>query len=260
MHSCIYEGVISHLRRRPVSHRFQYRAFMVYLDLDEIRALTQANTTISSKRFSGQSFLRKDHLFDPSLPLEAEVRDRIESETGNRPTGPIRLLTQLRCYGTYFSPLNLFYVFDQQGEQVEYVLAEVNNTPWLQRHCYVLWQGNATGRDGQLEFAHPKEFHVSPFMDMQMQYHWQLAEPNETLSVKLSNLQGSDELFTANMQLQRSELTRQNLRRLTIRYPLMAARITAAIYYQALKLWWKKCPFYPHPHKQSNPLSPAPTS
>jgi DUF1365 family protein len=230
---------------------------MVYLDLDELPTLVGRRGLISGSQHASRSFLRSDHLFDRSLPLASEVRQLIRARTGRTPVGSIRLLTQLRCFGYFMSPLNLFYVFDASGQRVEYVVAEVNNTPWNERHCYVLWDGNRQGdRDG-LQFGHDKEFHVSPFMGMDLRYHWTLSTPGETLRIGLANSQDSKQLFDAGMTLERRVLNRPNLRRMTFRYPLMTAQITAGIHYQALKLWWKQCPVYSHPKKLTNSPSPA---
>jgi DUF1365 family protein len=97
-------------------------------------------------------------------------------------------------------------------------------------------------------------------MDMDMEYCWKLTEPGTKLNVQLANLQDSEQLFQATMCLERRELDKRQLRRMTRRYPLMTVRISTAIYFQALKLWWKKCPFYTHPRKQNNSTQLAPES
>ncbi|QDV23245.1 DUF1365 domain-containing protein [Aureliella helgolandensis] len=266
MHSCIYEGTVSHRRHVPLNHQFQYRLYMVYLDLDEIPAMLGSRALLGNRATSVRSFLRGDHLFKPDIPLATEVRSLVLEQTGCETTGPIRLLTQLRNFGYYMSPLNLYYCFDAEANRVEAVVAEVNNTPWKERHCYVLWKGNQLQESHELTFSHPKDFHVSPFMDMEMQYRWRLSQPEATLQVRLANTRDSSVEFEADLALQRRSLDRQNLRRMSLRYPMMTAKICAAIYFQALKLWWKKCPSHTHPKKRSSstqttqcssPLRPA---
>ncbi|TWT87679.1 hypothetical protein Mal64_32210 [Pseudobythopirellula maris] len=253
MHSRLYEGAVAHRRRRPVSHRFRGSLVMAYLDLDEIDRLVGPGRLLPTRRIAPWSYARKDRLFSPDKPLVDEARDLIERHSGERPCGPIRLLTQMRSWGYYFSPLNLYYAFDAAGERVSQVLAEVNNTPWGERHVYVLSDNNRTSSDS-LRFAHPKSFHVSPFMGMDAEYRWRLNEPGEKLLVTLGHEREDGLLFDATLVLHERPLTRASLRRAAIRYPWLTAQVVTLIYYQALRLWQKRCPYYPHPRN----LDPAP--
>jgi DUF1365 family protein len=182
--------------------------------------------------------------------FDGELRELVRQRTGVAPCGPIRLLTQLRCFGYYFSPLNLYYCYDADGRRVEAVVAEVSNTPWGERHWYVLWEGNRTAADAGLHFAHAKDFHVSPFLDMDFEYHWQLTEPSDNLGVRIENRRGGDRYFEATLALRRDAFTASRRRRMLVRFPWMTGQIFAAIYWQALQLWWKKCPYYPHPDRR----------
>jgi len=249
MHSCLYTGRVHHRRFRPIAHEFRYGIGLAYLDLEELPGLLRSRLPLYAARFSPGSFRREDHLGDPATPLSEAVRDLVRAETGHRPEGPIRLLTQLRRFGHYFSPLNLYYCF-APGGSVEAVVAEVSNTPWRERHCYVLWQGNRVGPPGQMWFCHRKGFHVSPFMDMDLDYHWKLGEPGEQLKVYLANHKDQERVFAASMVLERRPLDRRQIVRSWLRYPWMTVQVVLAIYYQALRLRIKKCPFYPHPRHQ----------
>ena len=247
MHSCIYEGQVDHFRRSPVNHSFSYRLYMVYLDLAELPDL------VPQKRFGAATFLRRDHLKDSDCPIDSCVRNLVEERTSVRPCGPIRLLTQLRYFGYFFSPLNLYYCFDKEGQDVESVVAEVSNTPWGEQHCYVLWEGNRSDPKCELEFSHEKSFHVSPFMDMNVTYDWKLSRPGSNLQAQIDNHRGDEPFFSASLALKKQPFTKRGLNRMLMRYPIMTAQITMAIYYQALKLWWKRCPFYPHQKKSETP-------
>lgn len=258
MESCLYQGYLQHRRLSPAEHVFRYRLYLVYLDLDELPTVLDGGYGVHRAAFSPASFLRSDHLGDADVPLADAVRNLVEERTGWRPTGPIRLLTLLRNWGYYFCPLALYYCFDGAGQTVDAVVAEVTNTPWQERHWYVLWQGNRLGEPPRLRFRHPKGFHVSPFMDMDMDYQWHLRIPGETLSVAIVNLRAQQRLFDVSLAMKRRELSRWSMLRALVRHPWMTGRVAWAIYWQALRLWRKKCPFYPHPKHSQPPKAVQP--
>jgi uncharacterized protein len=251
MFSCIYNGYVEHRRLSPVEHRFRYSLYMLYLDLDELPSLLQGGFGLHNAFFSPASFCRKDHPIDPHAPLAGAVCGLVEKRTGLRPAGPVRLLTLLRNFGYYFSPLNLYFCLDGGGQEVRAIVAEVTNTPWLEKHWYVLWEGNRTGEQPKLHFRLPKDFHVSPFMGMEALYEWRLSEPGQRLGISIANLQEGRRYFEVTMALERQELSRGTMLRALARHSWMTARISHAIYWQALLLWRKKCPFHPHPTYQS---------
>jgi uncharacterized protein len=258
MHSCIYTGHLRHRRLSPAEHVFRYGLYLLYLDLEELPSLLESGYGLYQARLSPASFRRADHVGDSQVPLADAVRNLVEERTGWRPVGPIRLLTLLRNWGYYFCPLCLYYCYDRSGQRVDAVVAEVSNTPWRERHWYVLWQGNRVGEPSQLRFRHPKGFHVSPFMDMDMQYDWHLAEPGAQLSVAIVNSRGGERLFDVSLVLTRRELSRWSMIRSLARHPWMTGRVTQAIYWQAFRLWRKKCPYYPHPTSAEESESPQP--
>ena len=248
MHSCLYRGYVVHRRRRPIAHRFRYPLYMAYLDLDEAPQLVERGL-LSPRRCAAAGFSPHDHLAMQPDGGAPSVREAVFQQTGLRLRGPVRLLTQLRNFGWYFSPLNLYYCFHEDQSSVAAVVAEVSNTPWREQHLYVLWEGNRSDPGGKLAFAHPKQFHVSPFMEMDVEYRWRLSEPREALRAAVSNRSAEGEFFTAALSLSRLPLDRRRLGAALFQYPMMTARIMGGIYFQALQLWWKACPSYPHPNK-----------
>ena len=244
MHSCFYAGHVRHQRLAPVKHRFAYPLFLAYLDLQELPAAIRV-CRLLQRRFGPACFCRADHLGPAHEPLDQSVRDLVARRTGDRPAGAIRLLTMLRSWGHYFSPLNLYYCFDEDGVGLHSVVAEVSNTPWLERHYYVLRDENRAPGTA-ISFRHAKSFHVSPFMDMDSQYEWRLGLPSDTLDLRLTS-HNPKHPFHADLRLSRRPFATGSLLRLVCRHPWMSGQVKTRIYFQALQLWIKKCPFYPHP-------------
>lgn len=240
--SAVYEGIVTHARTAP-AHQFSYRVSMVYLDLAELDTLFARSPFWSRERWNLASFHRADYLGDPAQPLAEAVSARILAATGRVHRGPIRVLTNLRYFGFIINPLTCYYCFDAD-ECLRFVVAEVTNTPWRERHAYVLEIND--GPEGQaLRFS--KELHVSPFMEMDMDYIWQGSIPGEHLAVFLRNQQGEKQPFNAALRLKRRPMSTANMHRLIWRYPLMTVQVAAGIYWQALRLWWKGARFVRHP-------------
>lgn len=247
MASAVYEGTVRHRRHHPQPHEFGYRMAQLYLDLDEVESLFAKRWLWSSRGRNLAEFRRSDYLGAPGIPLVEAVRDRIEASTGMRPSGPIRLLTHLRYGGFVFNPVSFYYCYAADGQQLEHVVAEITNTPWKERHAYVLPIADAQRRGRAWHWDFAKAFHVSPFMAMQRDYHWSFTAPADDLRVHMDVLHEGEREFDATVALQRSPLDGTSLARVLWRYPLMAAQVVGAIHWQALRLWLKRTPVHDHP-------------
>jgi len=244
--SCLYDGHVIHRRKVPVEHDFRFPLFMVYLDLSELDVVFDGRWMWSTRRPAFARFDRRDHIGNPDVDLDECVREIVEQRTGSRPRGPIGLLTHLRYTGYLMNPVSFYYCWDEVGDKLEAVVADVTNTPWNERHTYVL-EPSAQSPPG-LRAATAKDFHVSPFMQMDISHRWTLAPPGQKLAARIENLEpGGERIFDAVLSLDRREINAVSLARALVVHPFMTAQTTAAIYWQALRLYLKRAPFYPHP-------------
>lgn len=262
--SAIYEGEVRHTRLAPRPHEFRQAFYALYIDLDEVFGLFDKRWLWSASRANVAWFRRSDYLGPPDQPLQEAVLDRVEGALGRRPDGPVHLFSQLRVFGYVFNPVTFYYCFNGAGS-LEAVVAEITNTPWKERHAYVLdaqAEGAKTqGANGavRLAWSFDKDFHVSPFFDMNQVYEWAFSLPGEQLDVHMTNREAGRPVFHASFVGRRRPLTGRNLARVLWRYPLMPLRAHAAIYWHAFRLWLKRTPFFAHPDKRT-PIRDANTA
>jgi DUF1365 family protein len=243
LHSAIYRGVVRHVRTTPKARAFAYRLFMLYLDLDELDRAFAGRWLWGLERARPFSFRRRDYLGPRDLPLAEAARLRVQRELGFLPRGPVRLLTNLRALGLSFNPVSFYYCFEPDGSLAA-VVAEITNTPWLERHAYAL---DARGNSGTVRARFAKRFHVSPFQPMQQDYDWLLEAPGERLAVHMRNWQGNAVVHRATLALHRQPWSGPNLAAALSRHPAMAIKVVAGIYWQAARLWAGRAPFFDHP-------------
>jgi len=244
LNSCFYEGVVRHRRFSPVPHTFRNRLYLLFIDLNEVDDIFDGWFFYSTSFPRIAQFRRTDFLGDPSRPIVHCVREVVLQKTGRTLNGPVRLLTHVRYFGFVFNPVSVYYCYDQSGQNVEAIVAEVTNTPWGEKHCYVI---PAHGNPKTIRFECAKEFHVSPFMPMDLMYRWRITHPSQTAVVRLECFNQEASIFDAILVLKRLEFTPFNRLRSILRFPAMTLRVVIAIYWQAFRLWMKKAPFFAHP-------------
>jgi DUF1365 family protein len=242
---------VHHRRAVPNVHAFKYRLFFMFLDLDDLPGLFDRRWLWSARRPALAWFRREDHLVGSGDNLADDIRSLVETQTGRRPDGKIFLLTHLRYFGYVFNPLSVYYCYENDGTLGDVIL-EVSNTPWGERHWYVLPRQTNRAQTTQRRLHDvPKKMHVSPFLPMDMRYRLRANAPADQLSLSLSNWQGNRRVFKADLALNRRELSPARLNLMLLKFPFLTLRVTMAIHWQALRLWLKKTPFLTHPDKQT---------
>jgi len=241
--SAIYKGTLVHERLEPKRHRFAYSVFMMYIDLNEVDIVFSKAVEWSVKKPAIAWMKREDFIGSKELSISEAVKERIKEETGQDFKGSIRVLTNLRYFGFIMNPLVCYYCFDEE-EKLEYIVAEVTNTPWREKHSYVL---RCNPNESVQRISFEKEMHVSPFNSMDMSYRWQSNNPGKALTIRLLNWFNGKRHFEANLLLEREEISSASLHKLMIFYPWMTLKVCGAIYWQALRIYLKGIRFVPHP-------------
>jgi DUF1365 family protein len=245
--SAVYEGGVRHRRHAPRPHAFRYRMAQLYLDLDEVDQVFARRWLWSASGRNLAEFRRSDYLGPAAQPLAQAVRDRVYAATGVATNGPVRLLTHLRYFGYVFNPVSFYFCHAADGSTLQHVVAEITNTPWRERHAYVLPVEGAQRRGRAWHWDFAKAFHVSPFLPMDRQYHWSVTAPGDDLRIHMDVLREGVREFDATLALQRRPLDARSLARVLWRYPLMTAQVIAGIHWQALRLWRLRTPVHAHP-------------
>jgi DUF1365 family protein len=237
--SGIYCGHVLHRRFTPVLHRFKYKMSMFGIDLDEIKQLTHHFRLFGTSLFSPIKFNQKDYIINEPGDLKQRIANKVNKLGGKWDGSKVFMLVQCRCLGVYFSPVNFFYCYNSKGE-CELMLAEVSNTPWNERHYYLI--------DILKSDMTQKTFHVSPFMPLNMKYKWRASTPEKKAIVSIANhFEGqSNPTFDAHLALIKKPLSSINLLTNGVNLPFMVFKILALIYWQALKLFFKRVPFVPY--------------
>lgn len=258
LHSAIYTGTVRHRRRNP-AHAFTFPLYMAYLDLAELDEVFAMSRWWGRSPLSPARFCRDDYLQHGTLPLADAVRATVADQLGRSPAGPVRMLTHLRNFGYIFNPVTFYYCFTPAGD-LDAIVAQITNTPWKERHSYVL-DARASRRTARSHrWTFDKAFHVSPFMPMDLGYDWSFTTPECTphskllVHMNLHPLQApaphgrpSPKPFDATLSLTRKELSHASMRSVILRYPFITARVITSIHLHALRLWLKKATVYSHP-------------
>ena len=240
--SALYSGKVFHERYLPTRHKFSYDIYLFWLKLSELPHLDETLSRFSEDKFNLVSFNHKDYCKSATQPLSEAVTTKMSDLSGSPLHGEVFMMGQVRTLGIYFSPVNFYFLRNNDGI-FTHMLAEVSNTPWNERHYYLV--DLATQGDTE------KAFHVSPFNPIDMTYKWNIKPPGKAFFMTLDCHREHKE-FRAGLNMKRISLNNHNLNRAIKRIPSMTIKTVVGIYWQALKLFLKRTPIYGHPKSQEN--------
>ncbi|AOY87630.1 DUF1365 domain-containing protein [Marinobacter salinus] len=257
MNSQWLEGSVRHRRKYPVQHEFEYRTGMLALDVDEWARVTEISPLFSLERFNWLSLRRKDYFRPEAGELASTLRDYVAEATGWRPDGVIQLVTHPRYFGYVFNPVSFYFCYNvgdipEEGDVPRVIVAQITNTPWHERHVYCLETTAAEANDSgwhSERFEFSKRFHVSPFNGMEQHYQWTFSFRGDEMRIHMNVLEEGKKHFDATLVVHRIPLTRKEVHKSLRKFPLEAIKVSAGIYWHALKLKLKGAPFYTHPDK-----------
>jgi len=240
----IFTGIVRHRRFRPKRHRFSYKLFMFCFDIGNLNNSFKDIKQVSLEKFNWFSFRRKNYLSHPEIPLDEFARQLVFRKFNTYPKGKIYLLTHLSCLGYCFNPISLYFIFDETHQQLDYLILEVTNTPWGEKHNYVL-ESLEKPKNEVYHYQFQKELHVSPFMAMNYQYRFNLKLNKQKIIVHMENHINGEKDFDATLLLKAT--APRSFKTVFRDNSLITYKLAAAIYWQALKLWMKGVPFHSHP-------------
>ncbi|MFC7052799.1 DUF1365 domain-containing protein [Hansschlegelia quercus] len=245
--------MVRHSRLKPKRHRFAYKVFSLLIDVDRLEEAGGLSRLFSVGRFNLTSFRESDHGPGDGSPLGAYVRTLLARESVDLAGGRVLLLCYPRILGYVFNPLSVYWCYGADGV-LKALVYEVTNT-FRERHSYVapVLEDDRVG--GSIAQQRDKLLYVSPFIAMGMRYAFRLAPPDERVRISILESDAEGPLLLASFRGDRRALTDGALLRVCGELPFMTLKVTAAIHWEALRLWLKGVRLADHPSPPADPTS-----
>ena len=224
MKSCLYQCEVMHHRLTPREHKFNYRVFMFYLELDEVSGLAEQLRLFSYNKFNWFSFHDRDHLQWPmtegknNRSVKENILLYLKEQGVTKDVTSIRLLTNVSTLGYSFNPISFYLCFDENELPVCSV-AEVCNTH-SEMKLYLL--DADTLKEGTFRKQVSKYFYVSPFADLDSTFDFIFTIPSDNMHMRVDDYKNGKRFLLSSLSGKKRTLTDARLIRYGLRFPLQS--------------------------------------
>ncbi len=232
--SKIYTGKVIHRRFKPKEHYFKYNVFSLLIDLNELEEINKYIKVFSYNKFNIISFYDKDHGDRDGSSIKLWVKKNLRNIGIMTEDISIKLLCYPRIFGYVFNPLSTYFIYNKNTELIS-IFYEVKNT-FGEQHTYIFKAQDEKTVQNKCK----KKFYVSPFIEMDCEYHFKTLNPREQLSVVINQNDKDGKLLFASQDGVSKDFNNKNLILSYLTHPLMTFKIIGAIHYEAFKLWAKR--------------------
>ena len=232
--SKIYTGKVIHKRFKPKEHYFKYNVFSLLIDLNELEEINKYIKFFSYNKFNIISFYDKDHGDRDGSSIKLWVKKNLRNIGIMTEDISIKLLCYPRIFGYVFNPLSTYFIYNKHSELIS-IFYEVKNT-FGEQHTYIFKAQDEKTVQNKCK----KKFYVSPFIEMDCEYHFKTLNPREQLSVVINQNDKDGKLLFASQDGISKDFNNKNLIFSYLSHPLMTFKIIGAIHYEAFKLWAKR--------------------
>ncbi|TDR22689.1 DUF1365 domain-containing protein [Marinicella litoralis] len=243
------EGFVIHNRLKPNAHRFKYDMCWCVFDLNHLDQWMASAKYWRHNAWSIFSLKDTDYINSEQSPIIDKVKKYLETQTQEKFNGQVYLFTHPRFLGYGFNSVSFYFCY--QNNQLVHIVSEINNTPWGEKKLYLhACQSVQQSSLGHHCFEFKKQFHISPFVGMDIDYSWDFYVDDKSLKVKMKLMQDGVNILNVILDTKITPRMDNKTHKFPFKLLFQPWKMAAGIYWQAFKLWIKKVPFYSHPQNK----------
>jgi len=248
----LYKGKVMHARIKPVIHRFTYNMSSILIDLDRLDEADKISPFFSVNRRNLVSFNETDFGARDGGSLRSHITDLLK-EADVEPPSSIHLLCYPKVLGNGFNPLSVYFCRDDAGK-ISALVYEVRNT-FGEHHTYVEPLRSDQMNKAGIRQETPKQFYVSPFMDMTMRYRFRIRPPSKDVALRILETDRDGPILAAVFSGKYQVASTASLLMTLLQSAGLTWKVVAGIHFEAARLWLKGMKIRPRtPHRLTHSI------